>query len=60
MKDCKGVNVQIGDNVVCIAGKNTDARLVTGEITKFYNCNNRQECSVGRQSHLISSRIMKL
>lgn len=61
MKDCKGNELQIGDEVVFIRGKNQSAKLDTGKITKFYkNRYNENECSVGNQSHILSFRIMKL
>ena len=61
MKDCKGRELQIGDEVVFIRGKNRDAVLDTGKITKFYkNHYNKDECSVGSQSHIWGSRVMKL
>lgn len=61
MKDCKGVELNIGDTVVYIHGKNTDAHLETGEITKFYTGQyGSQECSVGSATHIKSRRIMKL
>jgi len=61
MKDCKGQELSIGDSVVYVARKQSDAILQTGEITKFYKGKfNRDECSVGKQSHINSSRIMKI
>ncbi|MBQ8218538.1 MAG: hypothetical protein IJZ79_02200 [Bacilli bacterium] len=61
MKDCKGNELQIGDNVVYVHGKNSDARLETGKVTKFYKGQfNRDECSVGSAAHIASFRIMKL
>ena len=60
MKDCKGVELYLGDKVVYIKGKNSGAELATGTITKFYIGRFEEECSVGSQSHIISSRIMKL
>lgn len=61
MKDCKGKELNIGDEVVFIHRKNSKAGLDTGKITKFYkNHYGEDECSVGRQSHILSFRIMKL
>ena len=61
MKDCKGNELNIGDEVVYIRGKNSTASLETGKITKFYKSQfNEDECSVGRQSHILSHRVMKL
>ena len=61
MKDCKGVELNIGDEVVYICGKNSMTSLETGKVTKFYkNRFNEDECSVGKQTHILSYRIMKL
>lgn len=60
MVDCKGIELSIGDKVVYIKGKNSGAELATGTITKFYTGRFGEECSVGSQTHIISSRIMKL
>lgn len=61
MKDCKGTELSIGDEVVFIKGKNSMASLDTGKITKFYkNHYNEDECSVGSQSHILGFRVMKL
>lgn len=56
MKDCKGVELMLGDRVVYVHGKNTDAYLETGIVTKFYG----NECSVGSATHVKTRRIMKL
>ena len=60
MKDINGVELNIGDKVVYLRGKNSDASLATGEITKFYKGYYGDECSVSNHSHITSSRIMKL
>lgn len=61
MLDCKGNELQVGDEVVFVRGKNSFAKLDTGKITKIYkNRYNEDECSVGSQSHIMSFRIMKL
>lgn len=61
MTDCKGKELNIGDKVVFIRGKNSLASLDIGNITKFYkNHYGEDECSVGNQSHILSFRIMKL
>jgi len=53
MKDCKGKELQIGDEVVYVHGKNSDARLRTGKVTKFYKGRfDREECSVDGNSHI--------
>lgn len=61
MIDCKGNELHIGDDVVFIRGKNSDASLATGKITKIYeNRYHKEECSVGSQSHIYNFRVMKL
>ena len=61
MVDCKEKELHIGDKVVYIKGKNSGAFLETGNITKFYkNKYGKDECSVGSQTHILSSRIMRL
>lgn len=61
MKDCKGNELNFGDNVVYVKGKNTSARLETGTITKFYkNHFGEDECSVDGNAHILSFRVMKL
>lgn len=60
MKDCKEKELYLGDKVVYIKGKNSGSELATGTITKFYTGRFGEECSVGSQTHIISSRIMKL
>lgn len=61
LKDCKNNELNIGDEVVYIRGKNSGASLDVGKITKFYKGYfGEDECSVGSQTHIIESRIMKL
>ena len=61
MKDCNGNELNIGDKVVYIHGKNTDARLNIGIITKFYtNRFGSEECSVGSATYILRKRVMKL
>lgn len=61
MKDCKGNELHIGDEVVYIHGKNSGSELRIGKITKFYEGQFKQEeCSVGSATHILSFRIMKL
>ena len=66
MKDCKGNDLKVGDNVVFIKGKNSLAELATGDVTKIYkNTYGDDECSVyipavGTQAHILSHRVMKL
>lgn len=59
MKDCKGVELKIGDHVVYIKNKTRNARLDTGKVQKFYMNKGIEECSVDGQSHVTSARIMK-
>lgn len=58
MKDINGAELQVGDLVVYVYGKNSYASLKTGNITKVYD--NGKECSVGRDTHIYNFRIMKL
>ena len=61
MVDCKGNELNIGDEVVYVHGKNTNASLQTGTVSKFYKgCLGRDECSVDGATHILSHRIMKL
>lgn len=61
MKDCKGNELNIGDYVVYIRNKNSNASIETGYITKFYkNRCNKDVCSVGSQPFITSNRVMKL
>lgn len=61
MKDCKGNELNIGDKVVYISGKNSSVALEIGKITNIYKGTHEEyECSVGRQTHILSRRIMKL
>lgn len=62
MKDINGTTLQVGDKVVHVKGKNQDASLAVGHITKFYKGTfNRDECSIDNgQSHVQENRIMKL
>ena len=61
MKDCKEQELQIGDEVVYVHGKNSDARLCTGKITKLYKGRfDKEECSVDGTAHILSFRVMKL
>ena len=60
MKDCNGIVLQIGDTVVYVKGKNKDASLATGKVTKFYKGYYTEECSVDNHSHITSARVMKL
>ena len=59
--DYEGNELKIGDKVVYVHGKNSDACLETGYVTKFYkNYFGKDECSVGSAAHILSHRIMKL
>lgn len=50
MKDCKGNELKVGDSVVYVHGKNSNASLATGNITKIYA--NDKECSVDGNAHI--------
>lgn len=61
MTDVKGIELNIGDKVVYVHGKNSDARLRTGNITKIYKSHyGDEECSVDGNAHIKSFRVMKL
>lgn len=61
MVDCKGNELNIGDEVVYIHGKNSGSKLQTGVITRFYkNYYGYDECRVGKATHILSHRVMKL
>ena len=54
MKDCNGNELEIGDYVVYIRGKNSGAFLDTGKVTKFYKDRYGTDvCSVGSQTNII-------
>ena len=58
MKDCKGQELHIGDEVVFVYGKNSDAILLTGKVTKFYTgSDHKDECSVDGNSHVNYHRL---
>lgn len=58
MFDCKGNELHVGDYVVYVRGKNADAGLETGHITKIYE--NDIECSVDGYAHVYNFRVMRL
>lgn len=58
MKDCKGNELKVGDLVVYVHGKNSNACLATGNVTKIYA--NDKECSVDGNAHIYNFRVMKL
>ena len=61
MQDCKGKELNIGDYVVFIRGKNNTCLLDTGHITNIYkNRYGEYECSIGSQAHIYECRVMKL
>lgn len=57
MKDVKGNEVAVGDEVVYIRNIGYDAKLDIGKVTKIYR--NGHECSVDRKPHIYSCRILK-
>lgn len=57
MTDYKGNELNIGDEVVYVYGKNSYAGLETGKITKFYkNHFGEDECSVDGNTHIFKSQ----
>ncbi len=61
MKDVFGNELNIGDEVVFVDGKNSSASISRGKITKFYKGHfNEDECSVGSKTHILSFRIAKI
>ena len=60
MKDCNGVELQVGNNVAYILGKTKDCTLSKGIVTKLYKGHFGDECSVDNHPHILSSRVMKL
>lgn len=61
MIDVFGNKLNIGDEVAFVSGKNKDAKLDKGKITKFYKGYfNRDECSVDNNPHILSWRIAKI
>lgn len=61
MKDCKGNELNVGDNVIYVHGKNADAYLETGAVTKIYTDKyGKEECSVDGVTHIKRRRVMKL
>lgn len=61
MKDSFGNELNIGDEVYFVDGKNSSARISKGKITKFYkNRYDKDECSVGTKTHILSFRVVKI
>ena len=61
MQDCKGNTINVGDYVVFVRRKTSTASLETGHVTKIFTDKyGESECSVGRQTHISSSRILKI
>lgn len=63
MKDINGVDLNVGDKVCYVEGKNSSARLAIGHITKIYPSKQYkidEECSVDGHAHILPFRIMKL
>lgn len=58
MKDINGIELKVGDSVVYVYGKNSNASLAIGRVTKIYS--NNKECSVDGNAHIYDFRIMKL
>lgn len=52
MKDAFGNELNIGDDVVFICGKNSLAEISRGKVTKFYKSHfGEDECSIGSHAH---------
>ncbi len=60
MTDVKGNELNVGDKVAFVKGKNTNASIATGEVTKIYQGRYEEECSVNGNAHILSFRVLKL
>lgn len=61
MKDVFGKELEIGCKVIFVHGKNRDANLEIGEVTKFYKgAFGRDECSVNSCTHIQSNRVARI
>lgn len=63
MKDIQGNELNVGDKVCYLQGKNSSANLAIGNITKIYTSKKYmvdEECSVDGHAHILPSRILKL
>ena len=61
MNDINNNLLKINDTVVYLKGKNSNAILAIGKIKKFYKDKyGNDRCTVDSQTHVISSRILKL
>lgn len=61
MKDAFGNELNIGDDVVFICGRNSLAEIARGKVTKFYKSHfGKDECSVGIHAHIFGFRVAKI
>lgn len=61
MKDAFGNELNIGDDVVFICGKNSLAEISRGKVSKFYKSHfEEDECSVGSHAHILGFRVAKI
>lgn len=61
MKDAFGNELNIGDDVVFICGKNGLAEISRGKVTKFYKGHfGVDECSIGSHAHILKFRVAKI
>lgn len=61
MKDAFGNELNIGDSVVFVHGKNKSSNLEVGIVTKIYNSKyDTYECSVGNHAHILPFRVAKI
>lgn len=60
MKDCKNKELNVGDFVAYVQGKNTSASIATGNVTRIYQGRYGEECSVDGNAHILKNRVLKL
>lgn len=60
MKDVFGNELNIGDDVIFVYGKNRDASIARGKVSKIYKGSYGDECSVGSATHIRRFRIAKI
>lgn len=58
MKDIKGVNVAVGDEVAYACKNYGDVRLKTGVVNKIYA--DDKTCTVDSTPHVFDNRIIKI
>lgn len=60
MKDSKGQDLNVGDFVAYVHGKNDSANIATGTVTRIYQGRRGDECSVDGNAHILQKRVLKL